>query len=86
MKWNVKDVTTWQQGNKVNLGTDSRKKLLFFWILFKLHPPAPPPPHLDNLYNFFYVEIQDLKVSLGLKYYIYVVANVQIQLMYTLAS
>ena len=25
------------------------KKLLFFWILSKL----PPPPNLDNLYNFF---------------------------------
>ena len=32
------------------------------------HPPPPPPPNLDNFYNFFSdVEIQDLKVNLGLK-------------------
>ena len=46
-----------------NKGRRPEQKLLFFWILSKL-----PPPNLDNLYNFFSdVEIQDLKVSLGIE-------------------
>ena len=40
------------------------QELLYFWVLSEL----PPPPLLDNFYNFFSdIEIQDLKVSLGLK-------------------
>ena len=42
-----------------------RKKPAFVLDLVQI---TPPPPNLDNLYNFFSnVEIQDLKESLGLK-------------------
>ena len=55
------------------------EKLLFFWILSKL-PPTPSPQFGQLVQLFSDVEIQDLKVSLGLKilyvqyimiYYIY---------------
>ena len=47
------------------LGTVSRrKKLLLFWILSEL-PPSPPFGQLVQLFSD--VEIQDSKVSLGLK-------------------
>ena len=50
---------------QLSKGGYSGEKLLFCWILSKL---PPPPPNLDNLYNFFsVVKIQDLKVSLELK-------------------
>ena len=40
------------------------KKLMFFWILSKL----PPSPQFGQLVELFSdVEIQDLKVNLGLK-------------------
>ena len=38
-------------GNEGRGTVSRRKKLLFFFILYKL--PSPPPPNLDNLYNFF---------------------------------
>ena len=45
-----------------------RKKLLFFWILSKLHSPRPPSPQFGQLVQLFSdIQIQDLKDSLGLK-------------------
>ena len=45
-------------------GRSPNKKMLSFGFC----PNYLPPPNLDNLYNFFLTwEIQDLKVSLGLK-------------------
>ena len=50
-----------------------RKKLLFFWILSKLLPP--PSLQFGQLVQLFFdVEIQDLKVSLGLKI-LYILCN-----------
>ena len=61
------------------LGTVSRrKKLLLFWILSEL-PPSPPFGQLVQLFSD--VEIQDLKVSLGLKMLciLYIILYIYIQ-------
>ena len=47
-------------------GRFHEKKLLFFWILSKLPPLPPSPPIWTTCTTFSNVEIQELKVSLGL--------------------
>ena len=51
----------------MTVGRFPEKKLPFFWNLSKLHPPAPTPQFGQIVQLFSDVEIQDLKVSLGLK-------------------
>ena len=51
-------------------GRSREKKMPYFGFFLQIIP-LPLSPNLDNLYNFFSdVEIQDLKVSLGLYMYI----------------
>ena len=61
--------TTRALGSKYNQseGRSPEKKLLFFWILSKFSSPLPLPPIWTTCTTFSDVEIQDLKVSLGLK-------------------
>ena len=54
-----------------HLWKGSWKKLLFFWILSKL--PFPPPPNLENLYNFLWRLFQEVHFwSIKRVYFVYI--------------
>ena len=63
-----------------------RKYCFSFGFCPNYLPPPPPPPNLDNLYNFFRRQNSRFESQFRTRNTIYVVANVQIQLMYTLAD